>query len=79
MTVRTQVTLPTELIQQIDSLVGKKGRSTFIAEAAIKAMQYRSCEMLSLEDSEDIAVARKNLKARTRIPWSAVKRKRKSG
>jgi Arc/MetJ-type ribon-helix-helix transcriptional regulator len=36
---RTHIVLPTELVAQIDALVGKRGRSRFIAEAAQERLQ----------------------------------------
>jgi metal-responsive CopG/Arc/MetJ family transcriptional regulator len=79
-TIRTQVTLPTNLIREIDALVGKKGRSAFIAEAAVNAIGPRRFNCAeSREDMEDLLAARKSLKARTRISWSVVKRKSKTG
>ncbi len=32
--VRTQVTLPRQIVEAVDALVGKRGRSKFFAEAA---------------------------------------------
>jgi metal-responsive CopG/Arc/MetJ family transcriptional regulator len=81
-TARTQVTLPAKLLREIDSLVGKKGRSAFFTEVAIEALRARHSNgnaTLASEDEKDIAAARKSLRSRTRIPWSAVKAKRRTG
>jgi metal-responsive CopG/Arc/MetJ family transcriptional regulator len=80
--VKTRVTLPTELLREIDLIAGKKGRSAFLTEAVSEALELRQSNGTrpnQLEDQQDIAAARKNLRARTRIPWSVVKRKSKSG
>jgi metal-responsive CopG/Arc/MetJ family transcriptional regulator len=45
---RTHVVLPDELIKQIDELVGKRGRSAFLAEVAEKEIKRR--KLLQLLD-----------------------------
>jgi metal-responsive CopG/Arc/MetJ family transcriptional regulator len=37
-TVRTHVIIPVELLETIDRLVGRRGRSTFLAEAAAEKL-----------------------------------------
>jgi Arc/MetJ-type ribon-helix-helix transcriptional regulator len=45
---RTHVVLPDELIKQIDELVGKRGRSAFLAEVAEREIKRR--KLLQLLD-----------------------------
>lgn len=40
-TVRTHVVLPEQLIKDIDALVGKRGRSEFLAEVAAREVKKR--------------------------------------
>ena len=35
---RTHIVIPAQLVDQIDTLVGKRGRSSFLAEAAAKEL-----------------------------------------
>ncbi|MBZ5602357.1 MAG: type II toxin-antitoxin system HicB family antitoxin [Acidobacteriia bacterium] len=72
---RTQLTIPVRLLREIDALVGKNGRSAFFTEIAQKALERRK----SSEDEFDVITARKSLASKTRIPWSVVKQKRKTG
>ncbi len=41
-TTRTHVVLPDELLKRIDALVGKRGRSAFLAEIAEQEVKRRS-------------------------------------
>lgn len=40
-TIRTHISLPQDLLRDIDALVGKRARSAFIAEAARSAVERR--------------------------------------
>lgn len=47
---RTHIVIPDELVQEIDGLVGKRGRSTFLTEAAWR--EVRRLRMLkALKDA----------------------------
>lgn len=47
-TIRTHVVLPEQLIKDIDALVGKRGRSEFLAEVAAREVKRRRLmELLS--------------------------------
>lgn len=48
---RTYVTLPSELINRIDALVGKRGRSEFLTEVAEEALKRR--KLLSILERTD--------------------------
>jgi len=56
---RTHVVLPDELIKQIDELVGKRGRSAFLAEVAereiIRLRQQRFFKELASLPPEDLS------------------------
>jgi len=56
---RTHVVLPEELIKQIDALVGKRGRSAFLAEVAqreiIRLRQMRLFEELASHPPADLS------------------------
>ena len=52
-TTRTHVVLPQELLQGIDALVGKRGRSAFLAEVAAKELKRRELIAL-LSDPEPV-------------------------
>jgi metal-responsive CopG/Arc/MetJ family transcriptional regulator len=56
---RTHVVLPEELIKQIDALVGKRGRSAFLAEIAereiIRLRQMKMLEELSSKPTADLS------------------------
>jgi Arc/MetJ-type ribon-helix-helix transcriptional regulator len=41
-TTRTHVVLPDDLLKRIDALVGKRGRSSFLAEIADKEVKRRN-------------------------------------
>ena len=41
MSKRTHIVIPEQLIQEIDTLVGKRGRSSFLTEAAWKEVRRR--------------------------------------
>jgi metal-responsive CopG/Arc/MetJ family transcriptional regulator len=72
---KIQVTLPSDLIRQIDLMVGRNRRSAFFAQLAAEAVQVRAkngSRRLSDEDREDIAAARKNLAAKERTAWIVV-------
>lgn len=40
---RAHVTMPVELVEEIDALVGRRGRSRFIEEAAAEKLQILRC------------------------------------
>lgn len=50
---RTHVILPSEIISQIDALVGKRGRSAFLAEVAEEALRRRKL-LAILERTDEI-------------------------
>jgi Arc/MetJ-type ribon-helix-helix transcriptional regulator len=50
-TTRTHVVLPEELLKGIDALVGKRGRSAFLAEVAAREVKRRNL-MALLSDPE---------------------------
>ena len=78
--VRTQLLLPDRLLREIDSAVGKKGRSAFFAKIARKALQEKDLNgTLASQDRRDVLAAQKSLKSKVRIPWSVVKQSRKTG
>lgn len=56
---RTHVVLPEELIKQIDALVGKRGRSAFLAEVAqrevIRLRQMKMLETLGARSPADLS------------------------
>jgi hypothetical protein len=52
-TTRTHVILPSEIINQIDALVGKRGRSAFLAEVAEEALKRRKL-LAILERTDEI-------------------------
>jgi hypothetical protein len=52
-TVRTHVILPAEILREIDTLVGQRGRSAFLAEVARQEVQRR--KLLALLDREEPA------------------------
>ncbi|MEO5923430.1 MAG: hypothetical protein ABIR70_06355 [Bryobacteraceae bacterium] len=52
-TTRTHVVLPDELLKNIDELVGKRGRSAFLAEIAAKEVKRRRLLAL-LSDPEPV-------------------------
>lgn len=41
MSKRTHIVIPEQLVQEIDTLVGKRGRSSFLTEAAWKEVRRR--------------------------------------
>lgn len=48
---RTHVILPSAILSEIDALVGKRGRSAFLAQIAEEAIQRR--KLLSILDRTD--------------------------
>jgi len=50
---RTHITLPADLVNRIDKLVGTRGRSTFLAQLAIDEVRRRELIKI-LEDPEPI-------------------------
>jgi metal-responsive CopG/Arc/MetJ family transcriptional regulator len=56
---RTHVVLPEELIKQIDAVVGKRGRSAFLADVAqreiIRLRQMRMLEKLASRPPADLS------------------------
>ena len=57
-TTRTHVVLPSEVLRDIDSLVGKRGRSAFLAEVARQEIERR--RVLSFLDRKEPAWKREN-------------------
>jgi hypothetical protein len=45
-TTRTHVVLPEDLVKSIDALVGKRGRSAFLAEIAEREVRKRKLQVL---------------------------------
>ena len=52
-TTRTHVILPTEVLREIDALVGQRGRSAFLAEIAQQEVRRR--KLLAVLDRKDPA------------------------
>lgn len=52
---RTNVTIPAELLQQVDELAGPRGRSAFVAEA-IEARVKRQRLRQALDDAEGVYI-----------------------
>ncbi len=50
---RTHVILPSSILSEIDALVGKRGRSAFLAEVAEEALKRRKL-LAILESKEEI-------------------------
>jgi hypothetical protein len=50
---RTHVILPSAILSEIDALVGKRGRSAFLAEVAEEALQRRKL-LAILERTDEI-------------------------
>ena len=48
---RTHVILPSVILSEIDALVGKRGRSAFLAEVAEEALKRR--KLLAILESKD--------------------------
>jgi|SRR5216683_472153 len=47
-TKRTHIVIPQQLVAEIDALVGKRGRSTFVTQAAEKEVM-RLCQLRAVE------------------------------
>lgn len=52
-TTRTHVILPSEILREIDALVGQRGRSAFLAEVAQQEVRRR--KLLAVLDRKDPA------------------------
>jgi len=52
-TTRTHVILPSEVLREIDALVGQRGRSAFLAEVALQEVRRR--KLLALLDRQEPA------------------------
>ncbi len=50
-TIRTHVILPSEVLREIDALVGQRGRSAFLAEVALQEVRRR--KLLALLDRKE--------------------------
>jgi len=52
-TTRTHVILPAEVLREIDTLVGQRGRSAFLAEVALQEVRRR--KLLAVLDRKEAA------------------------